>query len=67
MGGVGRNNLIYSHFLVPYRTPESSVLPLSETFAQIGQIAEVPPADLAQSAVVLLNGLGQFILRVLDQ
>lgn len=51
----------------PHRTPEASVLPLAKSFAQVRQVAEVAAIEVTQCAAVLLNGLCQLLLAVLDQ
>lgn len=50
----------------PHRTPEASVLPL-KSIAQVRQVAEVAAIEVTQCAAVLLNGLCQLLLAVLDQ
>lgn len=51
----------------PHRTPEASVLPLAKSIAQVRQVAEVAAIEVTQCAAVLLNGLCQLLLAVLDQ
>lgn len=51
-----------------HHASEASVLLLSgEAFAQVRQVAQVAAVDVAQGAVVLLDGLGDLVLVVLDQ